>query len=263
MLESIGRQTLAPREVIVVDQNPAGWLEDILNPHRANLPLKVVNIPAKGASHARNAGLVLATGPLVGFPDDDCWLDRETLGSVETLFENDPTLAAACLPLHDAGGRPIMLRWPSRRAPVTRTSVWQNCLMAGFYARKPVLDAIGGFDERLGVGTELGSGEETDLALRLLAAGHRLDFIPLDGLRHPQRPPVGRLAERAESYGRGFGYVWTANRLSTFGFYYYCLRALAGRIIASLRGDTGAACFYAASLRGRLTGRRAALNERP
>ena len=154
-----------------------------------------------------------------------------------------------------------MLRWPLCTEPITRRNVWQSCLMAGFFARRSLLLDCGGFDEHLGVGSSkgIGSGEETDLALRLVDRGARFEFHPVFGLHHPARPPLAELAGRAESYGRGFGYVWTRHGLPTAGFYYYCLRAALGALRARLAGDGGAARFYLASLRGRLAGRRLAL----
>lgn len=263
LLDSLSHQTLPPHQVIIVDQNPTGWLDDILSTRAAGLPLLHLR-SAKGASLARNVGLASASGDIIGFPDDDCWLQPELLARVVAYFSTSPRLAVACLPLYDETGRPIMLRWPVTRTPITRHNVWQTCLMAGFFARRSVMDTTHGFDETIGVGSSIGlaSGEETDLALRLLAGGHQIEFSPIVGLHHPARPPVAALAGRAEAYGRGFGHVWTYHRLSTAGFYYYCLRAIGGFLVARIKGDQGASRYYAASLRGRLAGRRAALKER-
>ena len=263
LLDTLARQTLPPHEVIIVDQNPVGWLDDILAVHASTLPIRHVR-SAKGASLARNAGLAIVTGTLIGFPDDDCWLQPELLARVVANFSSSPRLAVACLPLYDETGCPIMLRWPVTRTPITRHNVWQTCLMAGFFARRSVMATTPGFDETIGVGSVIGlaSGEETDLALRLLARGHRIEFLPITGLHHPARPAVAALADRAEAYGRGFGHVWTRHRLSSAGFYYYCLRALVGGLLARLKGDQGASRYYAASLKGRLAGRRDALEKR-
>ncbi|MEY4489800.1 MAG: hypothetical protein RIQ79_2308 [Verrucomicrobiota bacterium] len=260
LLTSLTRQSLPPHEVIIVDQNPEGWLETTVAPFRPHLPLLVLR-SAKGASRARNVGLTVATGAVLGFPDDDCWLAPALLRAVADGFNAPGAPDALCLPLADENDRPIMLRWPVRVIPVTRGNVWQTCLMAGFYARRSTMSNVGGFDEQLGVGasSNLSSGEETDLALRLLAAGHHLEFHPLKGLHHPPRPPVSALAGRAESYGRGFGYVWTRHKLPIWGFYYYCLRAFGGLLLARLTRDTGAVRYYTASLTGRRAGRAAAL----
>jgi glycosyltransferase involved in cell wall biosynthesis len=263
LLDSLNRQTRPPHQVIIVDQNPSGWLDDTLSTHTAGLPLLHLR-SAKGASLARNVGLASATGDIIGFPDDDCWLQPELLARVAIHFSPSPHLAVACLPLHDETDRPIMLRWPVTRTPVTRHNVWQTCLMAGFFVRRSVMETTHGFDETIGVGSSGGltSGEETDLALRLLAGGHQIEFVPITGLHHPARPPVAALAGRAEAYGRGFGHVWARHHLSTAGFYYYCLRTIGGYLLARFKGDHGACHYYAASLKGRLTGRRTALKER-
>lgn len=265
LLGSLRTQTFPPFEIVVVDQNPAGHLDALFETHRDGPPIRRVRCPARGASFARNQGLAAAAGDWIGFPDDDCWAGPAWLEGVAAALGSDNAPDALCVPLHDEHGRPLMLRWPKTTAPITRRNVWQSCLMAGFFARRAALLDCGGFDEDIGVGsaTGIGSGEETDLALRLVARGARVEFRPLAGLRHPARPPLGELAGRAESYGRGFGFVWTRHGLPAGGFFYYCLRAAAGSLLARLSGDRGAATFHAASLRGRLAGRRLALKTRP
>lgn len=263
LLDSLSLQALAPHEIIIVDQNPKGWLAATIAPFAVRLPLFHLSC-AKGASHARNIGLIAATGDWVGFPDDDCWASPDWLANLAPYLNDAHAPGALCVPLDDEHGHPLMLRWPRRRTAITRENVWQTCLMAGFFARRELLHQSTGFDERLGVGATsgIGSGEETDLALRLLASGAKLEFHPCAGLSHPARPPLAKLTARAESYGRGFGYVWTRHRLSAAGFYYYCLRAFGGWMRAKIRGDQGAAAFYSASLAGRRAGRALALSER-
>lgn len=263
LLDSLTRQTLPPHQVIIVDQNPFGWLDDLLAAYADRIPLLHLH-SAKGASLGRNTGLACVTGNLVGFPDDDCWLQPDLIARIVAHFGARPGLAAACIPLSDETGQPIMLRWPANTTPITRANVWQTCLMAGLFARKSAFALTGTFDEQLGVGAATGlfSGEETDLLLRFLAKNLAAEFTPIKGLHHPPRPPIAALTPRASGYGRGFGYVWTRHRLSVAGFYYFCLRALGGQLFALLKGDRGAASFYAASLTGRLAGRRLALQQR-
>jgi len=263
-LASLRAQTLRPHEIVIVDQNPSGWLDMVVASHTEALPLRHLTRPPRGASFARNQGLAAATGDWVGFPDDDCWATPDWLRLVADVLAGPDAPDALCVPLHDEKDLPLVLRWPRRATPITRRNVWQSCLMAGFFARRALLSDCGGLAENIGVGSVdgLGSGEETDLALRLIASGARVEFRPVAGLRHPARPPFGDLAGRAESYGRGFGYVWTRHALSTAGFYYYCLRAALGGLRARLSGDQGGARYYGASLHGRLAGRRLALKER-
>jgi len=43
---------------------------------------------------------------------------------------------------------------------------------------RSALEAVGGFDERLGPGTPFPGAEDADLGFRLLDAGHRIVYVP-------------------------------------------------------------------------------------
>ena len=69
----------------------------------------------------------------------------------------------------------------------------------------PVLDALGGFDVRLGPGTRYPAAEDNDLGYRLLAAGVPIVFDPDVAVTHVAwRPDRARRALRWR-YGRGQG----------------------------------------------------------
>src|SRR5438094_296235 len=68
-VESIQRQTLSPREIIIViDHNP-----QLLERVQAHIPDVVVveNTEALGLSGARNSGLTVAKSDIIVFLDDD------------------------------------------------------------------------------------------------------------------------------------------------------------------------------------------------
>ena len=70
---------------------------------------------------------------------------------------------------------------------------------------RPVLDALGGFDVRLGPGTRYPAAEDNDLGFRLLAAGVPIVFDPDVAVTHVAwRPDRARRALRWR-YGRGQG----------------------------------------------------------
>src|SRR5262249_2604201 len=78
LLQSLAPQGFRAFELIVVDQNPPGYIDEILQTCGAGLRIKHVR-SAPGLSAARNVGLAQANGQIVGFPDDDCWYLPDTL----------------------------------------------------------------------------------------------------------------------------------------------------------------------------------------
>ncbi len=80
-LASIFDQTVLPErlEIILVNDGSTDNTGDIIDAWRARYPdyLRVLHQPNGGLSAARNAGLEIATGTWVGFPDPDDFLDPD------------------------------------------------------------------------------------------------------------------------------------------------------------------------------------------
>ena len=88
LLESLRRQSFHDFEILLVDQNPPGYLDACLAPFK-DLPMTRMRISPCGVSSARNAALPLVSGQVVGFPDDDCHYEPDTLSEVVRFFELD------------------------------------------------------------------------------------------------------------------------------------------------------------------------------
>jgi hypothetical protein len=71
--------------------------------------------------------------------------------------------------------------------------------------RRAAFERLHGFDERLGAGTPVGSGEDLDIAMRSLLAGYSVHETPAAAVTHlgfrawPEAPPA------IEGYMRGLG----------------------------------------------------------
>src|SRR6476659_8019439 len=80
LLKALGRQTLAPSEVIVVVDGSKDNTLDVLKKFEKELSsLKIVSQQNKGRSAARNAAVHLATGNLLVFFDDDMEPDSKCI----------------------------------------------------------------------------------------------------------------------------------------------------------------------------------------
>ena len=94
LLTSLEQQSYRDFQIIIVDQNPDGYLDAVLAGHRQTLNLHHIRSP-KGVSRGRNAGLQASTGEILAFPDDDCWYPPELLSQAIALLDAHPD--------HDAG----------------------------------------------------------------------------------------------------------------------------------------------------------------
>ena len=162
-----------------------------------------------GLSRARNIGLAKVTGDIIGFPDDDCWYSLNILNHIYNYFSQHPTIDAICTNVYDPdtqrtyGGRPLNLH-----TPIGIHNLFQLPISVGIFVRAAAFRVAGyEFDERLGAGTPLGSGEETDMIYRLLKIGARVEYVGSLQVYHPV--PVYQVTDvdKYYRYGLGFGYL--------------------------------------------------------
>jgi GT2 family glycosyltransferase len=196
-LRHLQAQTCPPDEIIVVDSSISRDTERLV---RAEFPSVIYAIcPAgRGATGtARHISYRLATGQVLAFVDDDAFAEPEWLATLLPLFD-DPSVGAV-------GGRQIRYQ-PGEltegvdaigrllpdgtmtgnfAADPGRVVEVDHLLGANMSFRHSVLDQLGGIhDGYAGTCTR----EETDLCLRVRAAGYRLLFAPDAVVEHVAGP---------------------------------------------------------------------------
>jgi glycosyltransferase involved in cell wall biosynthesis len=252
LFESLLAQRVAEIEVIVVDQNRDERLAPILAPFAGRLALTHLRTERAHANAARNLGLRAARGEIVAFPDDDCWLPEGVLARVEAAFA-DRSLAVLTGPAAAPEGGLGSGRWRDQAGAITRENVWTSVIEFNLWLRRDVALALGGFDERLGPGTPWGSAEGNDLVARALAAGHRALYDPALRVVHPDKRMSDIALARARVYGAGLGVALRRHAPLPVAAR-FAVRPLGGALLSLARGDVAAARYYAATLRGRLSG---------
>ena len=212
-------------EIVVVDNAPSddATAAVVHEFAAADQRIRYVKEPAKGLSRARNRGLAEVTGELIAFTDDDVrvdslWVDGLLRGfnrrgdvacvtglvastslehPAEQYFDRRVWWSSSCEHrIHTATREP----GDSPLHPYTSGTFGTG---ANFACRVDVLRDVGGFDQTLGAGAPTRGGEDLDIFVRLLRAGHALSYEPSALVWHDHRVDDASLRSQMYAYGLG------------------------------------------------------------
>jgi glycosyltransferase involved in cell wall biosynthesis len=191
-------------ELLVVNNNSTDATDEVIARHRSALPVRRLFQPLAGKSHACNLALQEARGDLLVWTDDDVLVDPGWLaayldaadrypgaaffaGAIDPWFETDPPawvrrhLAAlgGVYAVADYGPDPRPL---DLNDGVFGANMASRAAVARQFPLNPDLGRIG---------KQLIGADDTELVLRLTAAGHAGYWLPTARVRH--FIPSGRL----------------------------------------------------------------------
>lgn len=218
-------------DVVVVDNTPPddATRTAVARAFGDERRVRYLRCDTPGSAAARNAGAALARGELVAFADDDVLADRDWLAELATAFADDPLtdcVTGAILPLEletpaqqlverfggfHKGFAPQRwsLREPPAGEPLFPFTAGRFGSGGNVAFRTAALRALGGYDELLGNGTPSQAGEDFELLLRTVRAGHRLAYQPTAEVRHLHRRSDDALDAVIASYGTAITAVLT------------------------------------------------------
>lgn len=211
LMDSLASQTYKNFRILLVDQNPLGYLDDILDYCRSLsfFPEIVYLRSNPGLSRARNVGLQHLDGDFFGLLDDDVIYCEDTVEkAVKALLQSDiaigtlaETALGDCLKIKEAEGRSLKTIYEA---------FYQAPSVTLFFRKQVALDLDEGFPEDIGAGSDsiYGSGAETDFLIRAIQAGFQAKRYPEIVVHHP---PIDVTAPgaftKARRYGRGRWYI--------------------------------------------------------
>jgi glycosyltransferase involved in cell wall biosynthesis len=257
LLDSLARQTHPPRRVFVVDQTDGNRMAARFHSNAIAVPLEWLR-SEPGLSRARNLALAQVAADVVAFPDDDCTYPSDLLERAGRALAARPEVDLLAGRTADGDGR-VSARWHPG-GPVALSDVWHAGNSASLFVRRALLERIGGFDERLGLGaaTPWTSTEDVELVVRALRAGARVEHDPSLVVVHPLRDPTAaELVALGTRDGGSVGFVLGLHGLGPLVRARMFTRPLGGAALALARGDIAAAHFNARTWRARLRGYRA------
>ena len=212
-VESVRAQDPPPHElIVVVDHNAT--LADRVAQRFPGLTV-VANREAQGLSGARNSGVLVASGEIVAFMDDDAAADRGWVAALAATYEDPATLGA---------GGTIMPDWATSQPPwfpdeflwvvgcsyrglPERRRAVRNLIGCNMSFRRSMFTSVGGFLHGMGRGRGLPLGcEETELCIRSarMLPGTSFVYEPAAVVHHVvplQRARIGYFLLRCFSEG--------------------------------------------------------------
>jgi glycosyltransferase involved in cell wall biosynthesis len=156
-------------ELIIVDQNEDGLIDDLVRQYSKALDIKHLKFKERQNSKARNFGAENARHSLICFPDDDCWFDRDSLGKVLAYFDRDPKTDLLIIrwnqnPAFQLNSLPLTYKVISSfKAPIGYAAIT-------LFMKKRIFFDLGGFDITFGIGSYIGGGEDTELIFKIANA---------------------------------------------------------------------------------------------
>ncbi|MGI2259751.1 glycosyltransferase [Shewanella sp. GXUN23E] len=199
-------------------------------------------------SKARNIALScleLKEYDFIAFPDDDCWYEECLIEKVVDFFEANIDCDILCTNVLDPsnnktyGGRPVDVI-----KVVTKFNVFKYPISVGIFVRLENVehDQIY-FNEKLGAGTKVGSGEETEFIYRLIDINNKCVYVGDIFVYHPVVDSNYAISDIAKYYKYSIGFGYLVREMFDDGnwrilFYYlYILFRISGGLAFSLSNN--------------------------
>jgi glycosyltransferase involved in cell wall biosynthesis len=222
-LDALAAQIYEPFEILVVDNAPT---DERTRDLATEYGVRYAREPTPGLDWARNRGWQQARGDIVAYTDDDARPDPGWLTALVGQFRDPRVTAVAGLVVPaelETGAQRLfeevyggmakgfrVRRFSNHGRPPTYhiSRYGAGCNMA---FRRSALEALGGFDPALDVGTATCGGGDLDAIQRVLESGATLVYCPDAIVRHLHRRGMSQLRRQLLDNGRGFSAaLWAA-----------------------------------------------------
>jgi GT2 family glycosyltransferase len=209
-------------ELLVVDQSDDKATVNQLAPLVANNSrVSLLPMVVKGKPAALNHALGHASGQYLALTDDDCEVAPNWICELVAALEANPNVGAVFGDVVPAPFDERREHISQRRieiaktihhpnefliVPTRRGAIWLNFgIGANMALRRRTMLQLGGWDLCIGPGARFGSGDDHDLAFRLLCAGSGVHFCPQARVVHHGVRSTQQWNSQYVWVGRGFG----------------------------------------------------------
>jgi glycosyltransferase involved in cell wall biosynthesis len=198
-------------ELIIIDQSYDDRTKRSLEHLSEDLRIRYIRSATEGAASARNIGVQNAQGEIIAFTDDDCEVMPDWINELVRAFQSDQkvgiVLGKVLAGPHDSSEGFIPAYF--LRGPFLARSIREKHKVEGIGAcmgiRKTTWAALNGFDECMGSGAPLKSGEDTDFIVRTLLSGYYVYETPKVAVVHHGFRTWEESKQLIKNYMFGFG----------------------------------------------------------
>jgi GT2 family glycosyltransferase len=202
-------------EIIILDQNHGNILDDLIENYiEMGLDIRHIKLKERNLSLARNHGISISKYNIIGFPDDDCYYEFNTLDIITRHFSilDSDILVGKWV---ETGYKYYDGILNIQKADVLNFTGIPLSSITLFF-RKEIFYKVGGFDERLGVGLWFGAGEETDLIIRSTLMDFKITFDPEVAVHHRYKLESKVNFNLYFNRQKGSGAIYAKNALSKY-----------------------------------------------
>ena len=182
-------------EIVLVNNNSTDETESVLKKWQESCGINTVYAfeANQGLSYARNCGIRAASGDLIIFTDDDCIMDQNFLINAMKHDTDDeaPVLRGGRVELGDKNDLNLTTKtslekreWHKSKNSARHENISEAILGASMIMKRRLIDTVGLFDTRLGAGSPIKAGEDTDYIYRSYLAGYRIKYEPDMSIHH-------------------------------------------------------------------------------
>lgn len=257
LFNSLKAQDYQDYHVLFGDQNHPEFLDSLFEEFATIFTIERYCIPPCSLSHARNLLLPHAYGDIIALMDDDCYYPSSTLRQVADAFQKMPHMSILCAhPCESPDATVSHVQHTQNAQEIGKYGIFRACPSWVLFFQKGAMLRAGTFDEALGLGSsgKQQSGEETDFALRVLAAGGRAFRLNDIFVYHDALPITQTMLTRNHLYGIGRMAVLKKHRLPLWFWFANIFQPFYRSILFIFSGKKDKAFQQWAIFKGRLQG---------
>ncbi len=226
-LKSLLFQTYKDFEVIIIDQNKDGKIDEIVEPFAACLAIKHLKVDFTGNARARDYGIGVAQGRIVAFPDDDCAYDKDVLKKVVAEFKRRKDLSVLVAGSYDLSSSRFSIGVNSDKPQYFSRYQMMGVEFTQFFDRKRLDGKQFYLDHDFGIGSKYSGAEGFELLYRLLRAGSTAFYNPDIKIYHPDKDHYKLGTGRMLMYSTGIGaYIRKFAKQRDVFILYYIVRKM-------------------------------------
>ncbi len=261
-LRSLIRNSLAPKEIIVIDQSDTSvpLQSFVQKAGRQHVRIRHIRSSGGNLSRARNEGVRLAAGDICAFTDDDCIVSDSWIYEIADSFRRYPSVSGvfgSTKPYQPSRRRnmisPCIIDHKTPRVITKPTQHWDMLGFGNNMAFQKKVCTDNQFRTWLGAGSVSKSAEDAEFALRLLIQGKTLLTSPKPVVYHDKWLTKKEAAEADLFYTRGEAACYGYYSFLGFAFADHVIRSDIARFGMQIRrkvagADTAVSLIYEARL---------------